>query len=102
MKAHTPAPWKVSVSPAKVPTRCIVREEKRGTQLVSRHVATVSVHGPDEENEANAHLLAAAPELQDALASLLDLAERYIPGPAQYNQVLRARALMAKLKGGAL
>ena len=60
-------------------------------------VRTFSHHIDADEAEANARLIAAAPELLDALGRLLHMAEEgSIPGPNTLNQ---ARAAIAKAKG---
>lgn len=96
---NTPGPWKVSVSPSLLKTRCIVREERQGTRLLSRHVATVSVHGPDGENEANAHLLAAAPDLLAACKQAVEFLDNGPGGTGMDAACVRVRAAIAKAQG---
>lgn len=97
--APTPGPWKVVESPAAVKNRCIVRKERQGTCLLSRHIATVSVHGPDAENEANARLLAAAPDLLAACQRALEWLV-VSPGGASIAETCAAvRAAIAKAEG---
>lgn len=98
--AATPGPWKVSTSPgAAVTTRCIVHELSKGTRLLSRHVATVSAHGPDVENEANAHLLAAAPELLAACKQAVEFLDNGPGGTGIDAACVRVRAAIAKAEG---
>ena len=97
--AATPGPWKVSVDPRPVKTRCIVHEEPKGTRLFSRHVATVSIHGPDVENEANAHLLAAAPDLLAACKQAVEFLDNGPGGTGIDAACVRVRAAIAKAEG---
>lgn len=95
----TPGPWKVSVSPSLVKTRCIVHEVWRGTRLFFRRVATVSIHGPDAENEANAHLLAAAPDLLAACKQAVEFLDNGPDGTGVDAACVRVRAAIAKAEG---
>ena len=93
--AHTPGPWDV---------------EPKG----SRHfvdgadgltVAYLDRAGVRErsEIEANARLIAAAPELLEALEAVLPDLEHYVAthGPGPDKRLAAARAAIAKAKGGA-
>lgn len=80
-------------------TRCIVREERQGARLLSRHVATVSVHGPDVENEANARLLAAAPELLAACKQAVAFLDNGPVGSGIDAACARVCAAIAKAEG---
>lgn len=69
--------WKVVVGDNPNKTLTIVAEQrnpdypvKSNCGLLVRHIAAVSVHGPREENEANARLLAASRDLYDAAAPI--------------------------------
>jgi hypothetical protein len=95
----TPGPWEVRLSPALVKTRCIVHETRNGTRLLSRHVATVSVHGPDAENEANARLLAAAPELLAACKRAVEWLDNGPGGTGMDAACAHVRAAIAKAEG---
>ena len=67
--------------------------------------ADCSAHFSDEEREANACMIAAAPEMYEALEGLLERVERnggigeYQGGPAFV--VMKAKAALAKAKGEA-
>ena len=51
---------------------------KSGCALLSRNIATMTIHGPADENAANAKLIAAAPELLEACELVLrNLAPAY-------------------------
>jgi len=64
MSRHTPGPWKV--------------DEHNDVGAEGRHVATLSLYG-DGSDDANAHLIAAAPDLLEALrtaeAALADIGD---------------------------
>ena len=117
MASHTPGPWTLAQS---------YRPESgdRGVQSFApyvldrdhRNVAAAMIGGFDDmaEVEANARLIAAAPEMLALLATLKDAAESYVnlsrarggdlrPEAADVvrNEIARARALLAKLDGGA-
>lgn len=97
--AATPGPWQVRVEPSLTKTRCIVHEVWRGTRLFFRHIATVSVHGPDAENEANAHLLAAAPELLAACKQAVEFLDNGPGGTGMDAACVRVREAIAKAQG---
>lgn len=102
---HTPGPWAVMPEESDKPYVRI-----RGTQLGERFkVANVLM--PDyegaqeleiEETRANAHLIAAAPELLEALRDLIG----WVPGPKHWHTdacpkaVERAVAAIAKATRG--
>lgn len=50
----------------------------------------------------NARLIAAAPELYEALERTLELLERNYPNPAPKGQISAARAALAKARGEAV
>lgn len=109
---HTPGPWKVSRYPHS-PHRIYVRghvtaqwpdgstdiwhvqERKRG----SHRGETAQWTGFMPEDEANAHLIAAAPELLDALETLFDITP-FATNDKDAEIRVRVRALIAKAKGG--
>jgi hypothetical protein len=95
--SHTPGPWE-----ARWP-----KFDALILDAAERVIASVSFNDhADTECEANAHLLAAAPELLDALKNLIPLAE-YAPdelGTAKEaaeakNQIELARVAIAKAEG---
>ena len=66
MSAHTPAPWTVD-------NRAIY-----GTRgLIRPFVASVEDDHNDSETEANARLIASAPELLDALQDIVDAYQKH-------------------------
>ena len=87
MKArHTPGPWEVH---GRQPTFVRANGGKK-------HVANTDSMGDDEENKANARLIAAAPELLESLREILD------GGIADPAAVRRAHAAIANATGAAL
>ena len=73
MKGHTPGPWHVTKSPAPREIRA-----DSGPFIASVYDVAVT-YG---ERNANARLLAAAPELLDALKLLMKAYESVLPGLA--------------------
>ena len=67
-KTHTPGPWKVS-------RRFDIKQDV-GPNVGGRYIGTTSANSPFsstvEEDEANARLIAAAPELLEALEAVVD------------------------------
>ena len=97
----TPGPWQRSLS--KETGGSFI--EHIDSQYVSHIVAFVHAsHGmfdppiPTKEDEANAHLIAAAPELYEALVALMDLEsrDRVMPAGPEWDS---ARAALAKARG---
>ena len=94
MSKHTPGPWEIK------------RHFDSCYRYISapEHIALAQVVWCVEEEErspvceANAHLIAAAPELLEALENLLKVYEG--EGGAQHHAGDMARAAIAKAKGG--
>ena len=91
---HTPGPWRAS-------SQCIV-EPTNATVAITMANACDSV----EQRDANARLIAAAPDLLEALKDLLDRAERQAAGmlveascEVWYAHRDAARAAIAKAGG---
>ena len=92
--AHTPGPWRAT------PHSSIV-----GTGIVAnRGIVVASVLGVPEVCQANAHLIASAPDLLAALKDLLDEQEN---APLERRRTewaeacARARRAIAQAEGGA-
>jgi hypothetical protein len=93
---HTPGPWRVSLAG---------RTKTRGIDILNVHELRIAscpegtwLYRDHETREANARLIAAAPDLLAALEGLfllLDAGSLYEP------QAYAARAAIAKAKGGA-
>lgn len=71
MSAHTPGPWRISMSGYSVKSMCddmpIVASNPRGLAMKERHAQAWL---------ENARLISAAPDLLEAVRQLRDLAER--------------------------
>lgn len=117
-KTHTPGPWKIVTN---------FHPHYRGGNHTERRIFTAWEHpqlkdcypivnssiglgetadGPPRHmvsilNEADAVLIAAAPDLLDALQSLVDMDVAFQRGPKVENAVEKARAAIAKATGGA-
>lgn len=90
---HTPGPWRIGTAPPN-------GEQTIGTirgMMVA--VATTGV-GMEEETLANARLIAAAPELLEALCEMLAIVELMSPlYDKEQQQAQAARAAIAKAIG---
>ncbi|HEA6046743.1 TPA: hypothetical protein RXH49_006452 [Pseudomonas aeruginosa] len=87
MSKHTPGPWHVGG-----PNKCTIYD-KHGQRLANSFEGVMATQRTDSECEANARLIAAAPELLDALVNLLPLIS---PLKAESQQVANASAAIAK------
>jgi hypothetical protein len=103
MSKHTPGPWRVYPTTELVDARGT--EGVTGYNIESESCEIVGVEGIEfwkENAEANARLIAAAPELLEALTSLLSEAEAFasaIRAYANSEAIAAARAAIAKAKG---
>jgi hypothetical protein len=95
---HTSGPWSVDGG-EEVRGERFVRVTARGGYVVAR----TKRNGIDDAAEANARLIAAAPELLEALkrmsAVALDLIERSGGAETEEPEFQRARAAIAKAEG---
>jgi len=89
MSKHTPGPWRYEEFGPNV----IIKATKNPMLSVVHSLYQES----REQTEANAHLIAAAPELLEALENLLKVHEG--EGGTQYHAGDMARAAIAKAKG---
>ncbi len=91
MSKHTPGPWKHTYMP-----RLSVIHGPNG-----EHVADTGAWRDDEHPEmrANAHLIAAAPDLLEALEVLIANAEVNYDARQWLDGKAKARAAIAKAKG---
>jgi hypothetical protein len=85
---HTPAPW-FAVQYA----NCFDIQSEQGYCL--NNVLDLE---QDDNAEANARLIASAPELLEALQSLLYVAERWADG-VQFPSIINAKEAIAKATG---
>jgi hypothetical protein len=83
---HTPGPWYVN-------DRCIEAAGPEGP----RDVTVAVVHAPEDQRDANARLIAAAPELLAACEELLIYLSDWDDDESE--TCVRARAAIAKAEG---
>jgi hypothetical protein len=97
--AHTPGPWMVTTGRESV--YALMNDPDRPSVQINRFHANIQgAFCPREEKEANARLIAAAPELFNALTEIVaDL--QFSKVQQHINLVKLARAALAKAKGGA-
>lgn len=111
MSAHTPGyftpgPWEVDPKGGGVVRSANPLTEvqyARGKGCPQVALAIVMIDRPDGEQTANARLIAAAPELLEALACLLtmrDGPDSCVGDATLAIEVIRARAAIAKARGG--
>ena len=86
---HTPGPWSYWNGICSPGGR--VTQDETGT-----HIAIPTVYANAQLTDANARLIAAAPELFEALKSVLDMASSGVPN---FGTVVSARAAIAKSTG---
>lgn len=101
MIKHTPGPWTDSLGMAGRPVVSAVNQ--------SLDIAVMSLRGKTEEEVySNARLIAAAPELLEALEESLAAMERMdalllklteSPKECEKGEIVRARSVIAKAKG---
>lgn len=86
MSKHTPGPWKWTGQAVTVPS---------GQRLLVNGVSLpLGNHADSEEADANARLIAAAPDLLEALKGVVAVADR------KTDEFDRARAAIANATGG--
>ena len=100
---HTPGPWRVDID------RAIVADSQaRGIwRTVVADLGLPTSPNGAQEREANAHLIAAAPDLLEALEELVVTADNMrawierqaAATPEDHAAIARARAAIAKAKG---
>ena len=97
---HTSGPWQPDICPATQNERniWIMVEDDKGARPIAR---TIGLKGQEAEFHANAHLIAAAPDLLEAAelaeATIERLAGLYMTGSAQGTlDALRAAIARAK------
>jgi hypothetical protein len=94
---HTPGPWKVNATPHSSNQNFVVLDS--GTNGSSKRVCAVY----SDNDEADARLIAAAPEQNEACEALIawiDSGDKGFPDEALLNKaVKKARAALAKVRG---
>jgi hypothetical protein len=91
---HTPGPWSINRSVDKRSGWHVRGGEKLKDAAKAPSICRLSVNGHPDDVQANAHLLAAAPELLEALEEALIMAEAGLEFRSE-----KARHLIAKAKG---
>lgn len=92
MSAHTPGPWVAYKNAG-----WCVRVPKAGTLLV---LGGVSEEPPEEQAKANAHLIAAAPDMLAALSNIVGMVDGFaVPETALSPEIEMARKIIAKAEG---
>ena len=102
MSKHTPGPWEWN-GPNQLWGGERATEEvltaKDDGEPYGMHSALIEHHWDGGVAKANARLIAAAPELLEALRALIDMDVAYQRGPAVQEAVEAARAAIAKATG---
>lgn len=107
---HTPGPWEyIPSNEHHGPYVSSYAGDVADCYTMSNPLAASIRNGGDSypvpfqgaEADANARLIAAAPDMLEALRDALELLERHYPKPARSGQIARARAAIAKAEGGA-
>lgn len=95
---HTPGPWAICTDK---PEFAKTYDLAQDTDCPSEVLATIRLYGNDETRWANARLIAAAPELLQALEHALERLEASQPtvGTATWEVIKEARAAIAKANG---
>ena len=95
--AHTPGPWRLTIYKITEGEKVI----SYGWSIVDAKSRSVPLHSIDGSKQAlaNARLIAAAPELLEALQGALESMET---GVTSLGVIRAARAAIAKATGGAL
>ena len=108
MSGHTPGPWEVlPESDSHEGTLNIVSEyEEKGGRASANWIAECDLQSDEAQNRANARLIAAAPELLDALRELIAAGDYCITTDDDAKAMLRfgdahkaARAAIAEAEG---
>ena len=98
---HTPGPW-IGAGPSfgdqfpRYTTEITTEDEPYGDGHIQ--ICELPFHHHDEENEANARLIAAAPDLLEALKEMLDSHEDACTGYGE-GAADKARSAIAKATG---
>jgi hypothetical protein len=97
MNKHTPGPWKIATDWAGYPQH--IRTECGS--VACSFLTSVKRNCGIEQIEANARLIAAAPDLLEALLDCIFVIERDLNGlPIMQPELRQARAAIVKATGG--
>ena len=92
MANHTPGPWYVKRNGVRSPVNS---EDGRHIAMINYNPMTI----PDEMHEANARLIAAAPEMLEVLIDLQESAQYWSEYDVPIGIVDRLNAVISKAKG---
>jgi hypothetical protein len=106
MSKHTPGPWATDEADHDAPYQDIKIKAGKHRTVCTVWIDDAPVRDFNAEQAANARLIAAAPDLLEALTKLLDMHERCDAGFAPHVELRfairdMARAAIAKATGGA-
>lgn len=93
MSAHTPGPWRVKKATVRGEVNEWYVTDDGGVAVIASCVTDTA----GEPSEANARLIAAAPELLEVIDGLLNA----LPSATAHPAIKAARAAIAKATGGA-
>lgn len=105
MSKHTKGPWVVDGSNG---AQAFIRPANNADEFVGADHANRQIFAPlamvaltgSDFSDANALLVAAAPEMLEALKQLTEMAARYVSGTeGHYYKITQARAAIAKAEG---
>ena len=98
MSKHTPGPWEIRRD-RQGRAMCIARVGYMPHAMIGFHDDRADDHIAEETHEANARLIAAAPEMIEALKDLVKSRDLKM-GPSAVNlRYTLARDLLAKIEG---
>lgn len=99
---HTPGPWQfidaTKVAGMRYAPKCVIKGGSKQIASFSWHECS-PWYPTKDESQANASLIAAAPELLEALTALLEVHENGCNGPEAAMTVRDARAAIGKARG---
>ena len=100
MSAHKHTPGKWEIKPVDSQGTCVYLR----IETPEKHIGAINVYKLGaklrSEADANARLIAAAPELLEALITCVCLMEHEMPDPNLYGEIIhKARAAIAKATG---
>ena len=99
---HTPGPW-IGAGPSfgdpfpRYTTSIVTEREHDDEGIVE--ICELPFHHRDDENEANSRLIAAAPDLLEALREIVEYWDSIVPTDCVNEMHIKARAAIAKATG---
>lgn len=86
---HTPGPWSLKST------------QSYATEEYDTHLHPIGIFIPEQVSQADADLIATAPELLEALQNLRAQAVRYLPDYNEHPEIQAADEVVAKATGSA-